>query len=293
MKKAQIVHNPAAGDGRHSKKAVTEIVKKAGYEADYLSTKKKDVWKDFRPHELDAVFVAGGDGTVHKLVEAILTVMPDRPIPIHLIPRGTANNIAKTLQITTDNGNVKKVDYGRVLGLHKKHFFFESTGFGIFPELIFEMERNAEKAVPHQKLKQALGELQEIVKKIKPVKASIKADGFTIKGSFLLVEVMNIQFLGPNLHIAPKANPGDGYFDLVLIYEKHRSEFLEFITENLYSSAKSLNLDNFVTTYRAQKVEMVCEPTKLHIDDHLLENYSGHTLGIELVPGTLEFVQNI
>lgn len=291
MKKAQIFHNPTAGDGTHSKKVVKKIVKRAGYRVDYISTKKKHFLKNFKPYELDAIFVAGGDGTVHKLAEALVNKMPDSQIPIYLIPFGTANNIAKTIQNLGADG-LMKVDYGRVKGLPKDQLFFESAGFGIFPELIFEMEKKSEKDVPYYELKQAVDKLQEIIRKIKAVKATLKVDGQIITGYFLLVEVMNIPFLGPNLHIAPSANPGDGYLELILVDEQYRQDLLDYLTNNSYNNTESLNLKNFVKTYSVKKLQIECEAVKMHYDDQLVDDYIGQTLEIESVPSQLKFLLN-
>ena len=199
--------------------------------AKYVSTEAGDAWKNFRPDNLDIIFLVGGDGTVRKLTEVLLTHISDRRIPVHLLPLGTANNIAKTLRVSkeTDNRwmnvdrNMKPFDCGRIVGLPGQQFFLESTGFGIFPELIFEMKGTPAKGDSSNALQTALKVLLRIVKNFEPRKATIKVDGIVIQGSFLLVELMNIQYLGPNIDLAPGSDPGDGYFELVMIPGKRRA----------------------------------------------------------------------
>src|SRR4051794_15448282 len=49
-----------------------------------------------RRDQIDLLVVAGGDGTVRCAVEAIVAE-PDRPLPLGIIPVGTANNVARGL----------------------------------------------------------------------------------------------------------------------------------------------------------------------------------------------------
>ena len=45
----------------------------------------------------------------------------------------------------------------------------------------------------------------------------IEADGEDLSGEYFLCEAMNIRSVGPNLSLAPEADPADGYLDLVLV----------------------------------------------------------------------------
>ena len=51
----------------------------------------------------------------------------------------------------------------------------------------------------------------------------ITLDGEDLSGEYILLEVMNIQHIGPSLHLAPDANPGDGLLDVVLVKAAHRA----------------------------------------------------------------------
>ena len=75
---------------------LAEMIEKNGFECKYSSVKKKG-WKEFE-NGLEILAIAGGDGTVRKVVKAMLSrKMHEKIWPIGLIPLGTANNIGKTL----------------------------------------------------------------------------------------------------------------------------------------------------------------------------------------------------
>src|SRR5207245_1649846 len=65
------------------------VLQAAGHHVTYRSSKAKH-WSDVLDAPADVIAVAGGDGTIGKVVER----MRGRAIPIAILPIGTANNIA-------------------------------------------------------------------------------------------------------------------------------------------------------------------------------------------------------
>src|SRR5680860_18619 len=115
MKIAQIIHNPTSGNAEHSKEELIKMVEKTGYEVHYISTNDEG-WEKFDQNNLDLIVVAGGDGTVRKLAAVLLkNNVPDKQIPIHVLPFGTANNIARSLGIPTGKDwNIKTSTEGKI-----------------------------------------------------------------------------------------------------------------------------------------------------------------------------------
>lgn len=299
MKFVQIIHNPTAGLGKVSKNDLLNIFGDTGSITNYISTDEDD-WKNHYQNKTDAIVVAGGDGTIHKFATLLLeNKIPETRIPIHLLPLGTANNIARTLgislneehQILNPKGKTREFDCGRVTGLPDEQFFLEGVGYGVIPELIAVMEKDeTSNEIPAEKLKRTLKELVNIVKEFKAQKVKIKINGITIKGSFLLVELLNIKYIGPNLELAPNADPGDGFFELVMVPESARSEMLDYLKSLISGKPDTAEVEKFLKTVRVQKVKIKWQGDKLHIDDNLIEDYSGKTLKAEILPGTLEFL---
>lgn len=301
--KAQIIHNPTAGNGEHSKERLLDIFKKPGECFNYAST-DDDGWEEFEKNNPDIIFLAGGDGTIHKLAAVLLKKKSiEQQTPIHLLPLGTANNIATTMEnfIKPDNFSWKPemegklFDCGRVKKLKDQFFFLESVGMGIFPELIYEMKKSKiEEEDPAKKLNRTLKVLLKIVREFKAEKAKIKIDGIKIKGTFLMVELMNIKFIGPNLKFAPNADPGDGFFDLIMISEDHRPAFEAYL-EKLIDGKTPKNqletdLKTFVKTLRCRKAKLQWEGSKIHVDDDLISGYSGKKIKLKNSPEALYFV---
>jgi diacylglycerol kinase family enzyme len=292
MKIATLLHNPKAGEGEYTKKKLTSIIQSRGFRCSYSSTKRKG-WEKIESADSDFIILAGGDGTVRKVAGKLL----DKKLPIGLIPLGTANNIAKTLGITGDarqiieswqDKNVKKYDVGRIYGLKKADFFLEGFGYGLFPRLMKEMKKHEERLTdsPEQNLKLALEVLHDIILQSKARYCKITVDGADYSGKFLLAEVMNTQSIGPNLNLAPFADPGDGSFEVILISERQREEFAAYVHNKLHG----VEQPPIFNILKAKNLEIYWEGRLLHVDDEIIQLKDPKEVRIKIQEGVLEFL---
>jgi len=297
MKSIKLFHNPTAGEGEHTKEDLVKQIEKAGYDCSYSSTKKTE-FEESIPEETDIIVLAGGDGTVRKLAAHLL----EKPIleksgPIGLLPAGTANNIARTLGIKGtpeeiivgwNDAEIRSFDVGRISGLDNKNFLLEGIGFGVFPKLIKEMQDRKKKSDdPEEELHEALERLKDIIVNYKTRQCTIMIDDKEHRGKFLMVEIMNIQSLGPNLNLAPDADPGDGEFEVVLIAESRREELADYIGRRMN---KGKDEPFFYQPLKAQKIRVKWEGHLAHIDDQLIRMEKEQEITIEVVRGLLDFL---
>jgi diacylglycerol kinase (ATP) len=293
---AQLLHNPGAGEGAFTKEKLLELLELNGYKCSYSSTKQKG-W-DKIDEEAELLIIAGGDGTVRKVMQKLLErKMIEKKFPLAVLPLGTANNIGNTLYSSLETEHVvkswakdnkRKVDIGRIEGLNKDMFFMEGFGIGVFPRLMKEMKRQDERHFedPKAELKGALEILHDLVLKYKPKQCSLKIDDKDYSGDYVLVEIMNIRSVGPNLYLAPDADPTDGLLDVVLIpaaeqkklatYMKHRKEGIE--------EPFAFNV------VRARCIEISWEGTHGHIDDKLIKMDKSLVLKVQLHENLLELM---
>src|SRR5262249_23951341 len=136
-----LIHNPDAGDGdRLTADALVAQVRRAGHQVVYQSVKEEN-WHTVLEKPADLVAVAGGDGTVRKAVCHI-----KRPLPIALLPSGTANNISKTLGLADiplqeliegwAAGQCLKFDVPLVDSPWGQEIFIEALGIGLFAQVM-------------------------------------------------------------------------------------------------------------------------------------------------------------
>lgn len=295
MKKAHILHNPTAGSQEKSKKELIALFEAKGFDWGYSSTKKSGLKKMHK--KTDFLVVAGGDGTVRRTALRIFgkKLSPIR-LPILLLPLGTANNIARSLGIPPnveeiitqhENLNKKKFDAGRIKGFKKEMLFLESFGYGIFPELMNKMREIPERegATPEENLKRALEVLHDTVMHYTARTFEIEIDGALYHDQYILVEVMNIPFLGPNLKLSPDSDPGDGEFEVIMIPESQRTELASHVSYKISGIEKPFT----PMIVRGRLITISTGSGNIHTDDELIEVKKAKKVTIQPEPGMMEF----
>jgi diacylglycerol kinase family enzyme len=296
MKVVKLVHNPTAGDEEHDKKELVDLIESAGFECRYSST-KKDGWKEL-DDDIDIIAIAGGDGTVRKVVKLVLgRKLLDRDLWLGVLPLGTANNIGKTLygQVFStqkivkawEKEKIKKLDIGRIGHVQDADFFLEGFGYGIFPYLMQEMKKAEEEyPSPEEELRGALKKMHQIVQTYEPHYCRLEVDGTDHSGKFLLAEVMNIQSIGPNIVLSPMADPGDGEMEVVLVPEAHKEKFTAYIEHRLSGGEDPYHFH----TLKGKAINITWEGTHVHVDDELLKIEKEEPVQIAVKQGMLDFL---
>lgn len=236
MKRARIIYNPTSG--RESlKRNLTEILEKleiAGYETStHATTCTGDATKAAKiavERKYDVVIAAGGDGTIHEVVNG-LAEQEYRP-RMGIIPAGTTNDFARALQIPKDigtavdiitKGDTIPVDIGKI----NKKYFINIAGGGRITELTYE--------VP-SKLKTMLGQLayylkgMEMLPSIKSSDLSIEYDGKIFEGEAMLFLVGLTNSIGGFEKLAPNSSINDGLFSLLILKKINLADFVRIST---------------------------------------------------------------
>lgn len=299
MKNILVVHNPTAGDSDIKKEDILNRIRKNGREVVYVSTEDEE-WSNFSLKDEDLIILAGGDGTVQKLAKILLQKTDSKiAVPIYLLPAGTANNIAATVNISsprnfeieTTEEQFTYFDHGKITGIPEHPFFLEGVGFGVFPELIRTMKSAGEfpNETSEEKLKRTLRTLKDLAEKMKPQMVELELDGSLVKGNYLMAEVQNTRFIGPKLELAPVAEPGDGLLDLVLVGPDQREQLLEYIDSLIEGTSSKGEIKKFAESKRVKKVRMTSSWDSLHVDDDFLSNEKNFAITAEAIPGTFKF----
>ncbi|MCE7072396.1 diacylglycerol kinase [Dyadobacter sp. CY327] len=296
MKNANLLHNPTAGDNDFSEKQLVKQIEAEGFNCEYSSVKEEG-WDQFKT-ETDFLIIAGGDGTVRRVAKALMARKRlDKQYPLALLPHGTANNIATALQISGKPKEIAKrwhevhlqpFDIGKVYGLKDDRFFLEGFGYGVFPRLMKVMEKIEDEIgdTVEEKLKAALAVLYDVVLNYDAKECRVEADGVSYSGKYLMVEVMNIRSIGPNLVLAPAADPGDGELEIVMIPETQRKKLETYILALINGEDKEFDF----TTVRAKNITLRWEGKDMHIDDERIKLENPAEVRIEIQPNMLQFL---
>ncbi|NJO47178.1 MAG: lipid kinase [Oscillatoriales cyanobacterium RM2_1_1] len=170
-------------------------------------------------HQVDLVIVGGGDGTLNTVIDSLVTTH----LPLGILPLGTANDLARTLNIPTSlaaacqviTQNYKRnIDLGRVNGKH----FFNVASMGLSVNLTRQMTRE---------VKQKWGILAygivalEIIFEARPFQATIMIDQVAHQTRTLQIAVGNGRYYGGGMTIAHDASIDDGRLDLYSLEIQH------------------------------------------------------------------------
>ena len=104
--------------------------------------------------------------------------------------------------------------------------------------------------------------MQERLEDYPATTLNVTLDGQDVSGDYLLLEVLNTQLVGPNLSLAPDADPGDGVFDVVL-YRRRARRTRKLLDELPDGSTRLSQL----TVRQGRRLETVWTGFSMHIDD--------------------------
>ena len=272
MEQVLIFHNPGAGDSAHSKEALIDSISKEGYKYKYQSV-KDEKWDSFTVNDADLLVVAGGDGTVRKVLQYMDSHKSLLALPVALIPLGTANNVATSLHIR-DHGKLPAewrtapcigFDINRIIN-GNEDIMIESFGAGLFANHMRKMTKNPASDLPaDERIINDIRNLLEHAKKEKPQFYSIELDGRDYSDEYIMVEVMNTPMLGPNLTFAPDADPGDGLLDVILITDRDRRYLEAYLSQRITDEHSHF----LFTPQRASNITIKSGDSCYHLDDKL------------------------
>jgi diacylglycerol kinase family enzyme len=109
----------------------------------------------------------------------------------------------------------------------------------------------------------AIGMLRDRLEHCTPHRLNLKLDGETLSDDFVLFEAMNMEFVGPNLYLAPDIRSDDGLLDVVLVSTHDRDELRKSLADWHRGDLNRPNLSR----RRASSIELDWTGFEVHIDD--------------------------
>lgn len=266
-----LIHQPGAGDAEQPTAADLERwIGAAGHAVRYVSA--RDDWPASLDAPADLVVVAGGDGTVGRVAQALV----GRDLPLTALPLGTANNIARTLGLAEQpvrdliaswaDAGVARYDVGCARGPWGERHFIEGCGTGLFACTLPEADAHPTLEaleLAAARLSYALQLLRDRLATCPAQPLEVRIDGREFAGRYLLLEAMNMQYVGPNLYLAPACDLADGLLDVVLVPEAARAELHAYLT----AWQNGREWPAALAMHRAARVELQWTGFPLHLDD--------------------------
>jgi diacylglycerol kinase (ATP) len=170
------------------------------------------------------VAAAGGDGTLSEALNGLV----NSTSTLGVIPMGTGNDFARHLGIGTDRrlavrtllcGVPKPIDIGRTQG----RWFLNVAGCG-FDAVVAERVNRGFRFI--RGTAAYIAAVIETLRTFQAADMRVTLDGETVELRAMLCSIANASYYGGGMHIAPDARLDDGLFDVCLLAEAGKMEFL-------------------------------------------------------------------
>ncbi len=233
--KAALVYNPTKVDGDALREQVASLAAAAGWsEPLFYETTVDDLGDDVTRQALeegvDVVLVAGGDGTVRAVSEA----MTGSDVPLAIVPSGTGNLLARNLRLPLDDaeaviaaafdGDVHAIDVGiatfaRPGGESEKRAFVVMGGMGLDAAMIANTSGTLKKKVGW--VAYVDGAARSLMS-AKPFPVMYQVPGHKVhRSNVQSVVFANCGSLPAGLELIPEASVTDGQLDIAIFQPKN------------------------------------------------------------------------
>ena len=228
--RALFIVNPHSRRGREHSPEVRRRLAELGLELVSEDAEAGQDWSDVilrHQGEIDRVVVAGGDGTLNAVVQGLVGT----GLPLAVIPLGTANNLARTLEIPLTipeacevavRGARRRIDLGRVNG----RYFFTTASMGLSVQITEELT---------SKTKRRWGPLAYGVAAVRALTrsrafhADISWPGGKRHSRTVQIVVGNGRYYGSALAVAADATIDDARLDLYSLEVRHWLEIVALV----------------------------------------------------------------
>lgn len=266
-------------NARNAQAKLTEAIddlKQAGFELIEESINQERSLTEIMQHyraQVDLVIVAGGDGTMNAAIEGLV----DTQLPLGILPLGTANDLARTLNIPTDlttacqiiaNGAKERIDLGWVNG----KYFFNVASLGLSVQITRRLNKE---------MKQRWGVFAygvaalQVLLRSRPFTVELRLNGGEpIRMKTVQVAVGNGRYYGGGMTVAEQATIDDQRLDVYSLNIKHWWQMIMILPAMRTGNHTSWK---FVQHYRCQDVEVATRrPQDINTDGEITAQTPAH-----------------
>jgi diacylglycerol kinase (ATP) len=229
----------------------------------------------------DAILSVGGDGTLHEVINGLLTAPEgiDKLPALGLIPVGTGNDYIKmhggpmsldTAISQVIEGKPHNVDVGVIEdGDLPPQYFINNIGGGFLAEGTVATEKTHKRKGKRGggKLRYVSGGLKALMKH-KPVFVTVATESEIFEGPFSCIHVGLGRFCGGGIDFIPEARVDDGDLSLCLVHGRSR---LGLASIWLFLERGGVRANPGVIRRSCQELELSGQTILLHADGELYQ----------------------
>ncbi len=300
--KAKLIVNPNADMGRAWQAAadlrpVVEEFGGADWTGTVYPTHATELAVQAADEGYELVVAAGGDGTVHEIINGLMRLPAGRRPRLGVIPLGSGNDFSSAIGMDKNpnlaarqvfGGAPKLVDLGVLRdGGGRMEYWDNTVGLGFDTTVTI---RTRKIPVVHGFLLYLTAVLQTIILNHDAPRLTVKTDEGGWDEEMLLLVMCNGGREGGGFFISPQARPDDGVFHYTAIGRVSRPMMLRILPEVMkgtHGKLKQVKMGQFHTMQVQSN-----KPLYIHTDGEIFAGFGVDVrqLSVEIIPGALEVV---
>lgn len=245
----------------------------------------------------DLVVAVGGDGTVHEVINGIMSLPAEKRPRLGIVPMGSGNDFShaagidqkpETALIHALTGKPRKIDIGLIEDEHGRKEYWDNSvniGFGGSVNIY-----SHSLPVVRGFLMYLLAVLGVMIRRYDVLPLKIKSDSKEWQEDLMMLAVCNGPREGGGFQTAPGATIDDGMLNYTAVKKVSRPMMFRLIPE--FMSGKQGNFKQ-VLMGKIKELEVDCkQPLTLHIDGETWAGFNSnvHHLKISVIPDALEIM---
>jgi YegS/Rv2252/BmrU family lipid kinase len=246
----------------------------------------------------DMVIAMGGDGTVHEVVNGLMSIPEEKRPILGIVPVGSGNDFGHILNISQKplealnralDGEPSTVDLCMMTDQHGHTEYFDNTlgiGFGAMVTI-----RSHQFPVLHGFLIYLIAVIQTIIVDHIPIRMQIKADEQEWEQKVKYIVVCNGPREGGGFMVMPGAKVDDGLISYVMITDVSRLMMFRLVPEVMKGTHLRFKQ---VRTGTCKKLSISADrPLYIHADGEVFTGPGTdlRKVSFEILPGALKVVK--
>lgn len=200
---------------------------------------EENIQKQFSKYKPERILVAGGDGTIKMVCEAL----QDEDFIMGIIPAGSANGLSVDLDFPTDideilsiafNNSFIEIDNVSINGQRSLHL----SDVGLNAELI----KNYENSTIRGKLGYALQSFTTLKDQETPFNVTVMVNDVKVTAEAKMVVIANSRRYGTGVTINPFGKMDDGKFEVIILKNLDLVLFVKIVLGNMPLSSEDIEI---------------------------------------------------
>jgi diacylglycerol kinase (ATP) len=244
----------------------------------------------------ELVIAVGGDGTVHEVINGLMSLPADKRPKFGVVPLGSGNDFAHALGMDTRpelalkqilTGKAKKIDLGQIEDEHGRKEYWDNTlniGFGGSVNIY-----SHNLPVVRGFLMYFVAVMLTIIRHYDVLDMKITTDQASWNEKVMMLAVCNGGREGGGFKTSPDAKIDDGVLNYTAVRQVSRPMMFRLIPE--FMNGTHPKFEKQISIGTLKKIEIECpQPLTLHLDGETFAGFASnvHHLKIEVLPGALE-----